>query len=64
MHDEKIRDENRNRRIRSRVREREDGGSEGKMRITEKEREKMAQIKGGTQFPGLLDGGSKLGLLA
>ena len=51
------------RREREREREREDGGSEGKMRKTEKEREKMAEIKGGTRFPGLLGGGSKPGLL-
>ena len=44
--------------------ERQDGGSEGKMRKTEKEREKMAEIKGETRYPGLLGGGSKRGLLA
>ena len=36
----------------------------GKDEKTENEREKIAEIKGGTRFPGLLGGGSKRGLLA
>ena len=68
----KFRKEKRGGRIQSRERERErERETERETERRQRERgkdennrertRKMAQIKGGTQFPGLLDGGSKLG---